>query len=272
MRTPILKGRDFSRNDHLRSPRVAIINESLARRYWPNEDPIGKRIGNGPGTEWFTIIAVVQNVKQADWQTNPREEIYFPLLQSEHYLLHDARHYEFLSLVVRVDEDPAAKSASIRHAIETIDPNVLVSNVISMERAVANNLWRPRLSLLLLCAFGLIALALAITGIYGVISHTVSQRTHEIGIRMALGAARRDVLMLSISQGLRPVLIGMALGGALAISMTRLMSTMLFQVTTTDPLTFAGVAIAMFAAGLFAAYWPARRAARVDPMVALRHE
>jgi putative ABC transport system permease protein len=271
MRTPILRGRDFTANDDLKSPRVAIVNESLARRFWPREDPVGKRIGNAPGTEWFNVIAVVHDVKQADWQGDPREEIYFPLLQSEHYLFRDARHYEFLNLVVRVDADAAGKAASVRNAVESIDPNVLVSNVISMERAVAQNLWRPRLSLLLLGSFGVLALVLSITGTYGVISHAVSQRTHEIGIRMALGAARRDVLVMALRQSLVPVLIGIASGGAAALAMTQVMSSMLYQVTPTDPATFAGVAALMFAAGLFAALWPALRASRVDPMTALRH-
>jgi putative ABC transport system permease protein len=141
-----------------------------------------------------------------------------------------------------------------------------------MESAVAQNTWRPRLSLFLLGAFGLVAVVLAITGIYGVISHAVSQRTHEIGIRVALGAARRNVLMQSIVRSLGPLCAGMAIGGLLATSLTRLMQTMLFGVQPTDGLTFGTVAVLMFAAGLFASFWPALRAARVDPVIALRHD
>jgi putative ABC transport system permease protein len=270
MRTRVLRGREFTTNDNLQSPRVLIVNEAAARRYWPNEDAIGKTVITS-GEPW-TIVGIVHNVKQQDWQAIPREEIYFPLLQSREYLQRDARHYEFISLVVRVDRDPAALAVDIRHAIESIDPNVLVSSMITMERAVANNLWRQRLSLLLLGAFGILALVLAVTGIYGVVSHAVSQRTQEIGIRMALGAARRDVLILSIRRALAPVMIGIAAGIALALALARLMATMLYGIEARDTLTFFSVALLMCASGIFAAFWPAARAARVDPMVALRHD
>jgi predicted permease len=270
LRTPVLRGRDFSMNDNLRSERVLVINEATAKRYWPNDDAIGKRV-IASGQPW-TVIGIVRNVKQSDWQAIPREEIYFPILQSQEYLKRDARHYEFLSLVVRVDRDPAGRAVEVRHAIEAIDPNVLVSNVTTMQRAVENNLWRQRLSLLLLGAFGILALMLAVTGVYGVISHAVSQRTQEMGIRMALGAARGDVLLLSIQQALLPVMIGIALGIALSLGLTRLMTTMLYGVQATDPVTFLSVGALMGASALLAAFWPALRAAQVDPMVALRHE
>jgi putative ABC transport system permease protein len=272
MRTPIMRGRDFDDRDTLAAPRVVIVNDSLARTHWPNGDAVGKRIASGDDQEWWTIAGVVRDVRQADWQANPREEIYFPLLQSRDYLTNPARHYEFLSFVIRVNNDPAGKLAGVRRAIESIDPNVLVSNTVTMERAVADNTWRQRLSLFLLAAFGVVALVLAVTGIYGVISHAVSQRTHEIGIRMALGAAGRDVLSESILQSLVPLSIGIAIGIVLAISVTRLMSTLLYGVKATDPLTFAAVAVLMLASGMFAAFWPALRAARVDPVIALRHD
>jgi ABC-type lipoprotein release transport system permease subunit len=240
MRTPVLRGREFTTDDNLQSQRVLVINEAAAKRYWSNEDAIGKQV-IASGEPW-TVVGIVRNVKQQNWQAIPREEIYFPLLQSREYLQRDARHYEFISLVVRVDRNPAERAVDVRHAIESIDSNVLVSNIITMDRAVANNLWRQQLSLLLLGAFGMLALALAVSGIYGVVSHAVSQRTQEMGIRMALGA------------------------------LTRLMITMLYGVEATDRITFLSVTALMCTSALFAAFWPALRAARVDPMVALRHD
>jgi predicted permease len=272
MRTQIVAGRDFTLQDTLTSPRVVIVNEALALKHWPDGDAVGKRIANGDGTNWLSIAGVVKNVKQADWQANPREEVYFPLLQSEEYLTREARHYESLSIVVRVSDNPAGQIGSVRRAIESVDPNVLVSNAMPMERAVANNTWRPRLSLFLLGAFAFVALILAVTGIYGVISHAVSLRTHEIGIRMALGASSRDVLGQSLLHSLAPLAIGIAIGVGLAIVMTRVMSTMLYGVKATDVVTFVSVAMLMLSAGLLAAFWPALRAARVDPTIALRHE
>jgi putative ABC transport system permease protein len=254
------------------APRVVIINEALAAKYWPHEDPVGKRITTPGDTQWWTVAGIVRDVKQADWQANPREELYFPLLQSRDYLTASARHFESVSLVVRVNSDPIGRIAAVRRAVESIDANVLSANATTMERAVANNTWRPRLSLFLLGAFALVAMVLAVTGIYGVISHAVSQRTHEIGIRMALGAGSRNVLTQAILQSLAPVARGIAIGAALALSMTRLMSSMLYGIKATDPLTFAAVAAIMLTAGIFAAFWPALRAAKVDPVIALRHD
>jgi putative ABC transport system permease protein len=270
MRTPVLRGREFTTDDNLQSQRVLVINEAAAKRYWSNDDAIGKQV-IASGEPW-TVVGIVRNVKQQNWQAIPREEIYFPLLQSREYLQRDARHYEFISLVVRVDRNPAERAVDVRHAIESIDSNVLVSNIITMDRAVANNLWRQQLSLLLLGAFGMLALALAVSGIYGVVSHAVSQRTQEMGIRMALGAARGDVLVLSIGQALAPAVIGVTAGAALSFALTRLMITMLYGVEATDRITFLSVTALMCTSALFAAFWPALRAARVDPMVALRHD
>ena len=198
--------------------------------------------------------------------------MYYPVLQSAEYLNRDARHYESLSFVVRAAGDAGALAGVVRQAIESVDANVLVSGVTTMEDAVDRHLWRQRLSLLLLGAFGVVALALAVTGIYGVISQAVSQRTHEIGIRMALGAVRGDVMWLTVRQGMMPVAIGIAAGVAIALALGYAMTAMLFGVRPGDPATFAAVAGLMCAAALFAAFWPARRAAGVDPMVALRGE
>ena len=229
--------------DTLQAPLALVINEAAAKRYWPNEDAVGKRVVVA-GQTW-TVVGIVGNIKQSDWQAIPREEIYFPLLQSREYLQQDARHYEFISVVIRFDRDPAAHAADVRHAIESIDANVLISNLITMERAIENNLWRQRLSLLLLGTFAMVAFALAVTGIYGVISHAVAQRTQEIGIRMALGAARGDVLLLSLQQALLPVAIGIGSGAVLSFALTRLMTTMLYGVRATDAATFVSVSALM---------------------------
>lgn len=268
MRTPLLRGRDFRQTDTMQTGRVAVVNESLARKHWPGEDAIGKRIWK---EEWLTVVGVVRDMKQNDWAANPRDEVYFPLGQSQEYLTRNARHYEALQFVVRTSGDPAAQSTAVRSAIAAIDPNVLVSNVISMDRAVANNTWRSRLALLLLGAFGVVALMLAITGVYGVISHAVTQQRQEIGIRMALGATTGQVMTQSLRSGLRPVAAGIATGAALAMMLTGFMRTMLYGISAVDPLTFTGVAAAMMGAGLVAAFWPAFRAANAAPSAVLRH-
>ena len=267
LKTPILQGRDFDDRDTLRAPRVVIVNETLARKWWPSGDALGKRIATRNDAVWFTIAGVVRDIKQSDWQANPREEIYFPFSQSADYLSTRARHFEFMTFVVRTTD-----VAAVRHAVESVDSTVLVSEVITMDRAVFNKMWRHRLALLLLGAFGVVALTLAITGIYGVISHAVSQRTREIGIRMALGAAGKDVLARCMLEAMAPISVGILAGGALSLALTRLMSEMLFEVKPTDPATFASVAAAMLGAALMAAFWPSLRASRVDPITALRQD
>ncbi|MEP7367717.1 MAG: FtsX-like permease family protein, partial [Acidobacteriota bacterium] len=276
MRTAVVRGREFTERDTMEAPRAVVINEAAARRYWPAEDAVGQRVW-ASGETW-TVVGVVRNLKQGNWLDAPQAEMYFPVLQSAEYLTREAGHYEALSFVVRVagdagalaGGDAGALAGAVRQAIESVDANVLVSGVTTMEDAVDRQLWRQRLSLLLLGAFGMVALALAVTGIYGVISQAVSQRTQEIGIRMALGAARGDVMWLAVRQGLAPVVVGIVVGVGLALAFTRWMSTMLYVVEATDAATFAGVAAVMSVAAIFAAFWPARRAARVDPMVALR--
>ena len=276
MRTPMVRGRGFSDRDTMESPKVVMVNEAAARRYWAGEEAVGQRVW-ASGETW-TVVGVVRNLKQGNWLDAPQAEMYFPVLQSAEYLARDARHYQALSFVVRAagdagaiaGGDAGALAGSVRQAIESVDANVLVSGVTTMEDAVDRQLWRQRLSLLLLGAFGVVALALAVTGIYGVIAQAVSQRTHEIGIRMALGAARGDVAWLAVRQGLAPVVVGIAAGAVLALALTRWMEAMLYGVRPGDPATFVGVAGVMCVAGIFAAFWPARRAARVDPGVALR--
>jgi len=275
MQTPILAGRDFSEHDNLGAPRVVILNQAAARKHWPNGEALGRRIvcgRPGEGQIALTVVGIVHDVKQSDWQAVPDEELYFPFLQSRDFLEGTGGHVSTMSMVVRTVGDPAALSASVEGAIHAIDRTVLVSAVSTMKSAIERGIWRQRLSLFLLGVFSLVALALAITGIYGVVSHSVAQRTQELGIRMALGAGRGSILWLAVRQGMMPVWIGGVAGLVLAIPLGRLMSAMLFEVKPADPWTLVGVGMVLGMSGLLANWWPALRASRVDPLVALRDE
>jgi predicted permease len=275
MQTPILAGRDFADRDNLSGSRVVILNQSVARKHWPHGDAVGRRIiagRPGEGEVALTVVGIVHDVKQSDWQAVPFDEVYFPLLQSRDFLGDGGSHVASMWFVVRTSADPATLAPGVENVIHSIDRGVLVSGVTTMDQAIARGLWRQRLSLLLLGIFSLVALALAVTGIYGVVSHSVAQRTQELGIRMALGAGRSNILLLAVRQGMVPVWIGGILGLALATPLGRLMSSMLFEVKPVDPVTLGGVAIVLALAGLLANWWPALRASRVDPLVALRDE
>jgi putative ABC transport system permease protein len=275
MQISLLTGRDFTRRDNLSASRVVIVNQSVARKYWPHGNAIGQRIvadRPGEGEIPLTVVGVVHDVKQEDWQAVPYEELYFPFLQSRDFLGQESLHVAVMSYVIRTSRDPDSVSSAVQSAIRSVDRNVLVFDVTSMSGAIARALWRQRLSLFLLSVFSLVALVLAITGIYGVISHTVTERTQELGIRMALGAGRGTILRLAVRQGMMPVWIGGIAGLLLAIPLGRLMGAMLFEVQPADPLTLGGVAIVLAIAGLLANWWPALRASRVDPIVALREE
>lgn len=275
MQTPLLRGRDFNDHDNLQSSRVAIVNEALARRWFADGTAVGKRIiagRPGEGTIPVTVVGVVHNVKQSDWQALPDAEIYFPFLQSRDFLEDPSSYLASIWFVVRTSGEPSAMINSVDAAIHSIDRGVLISGATGMEDAIARSIWRQRLSLLLLGVFALVALALALTGIYGVVSHSAAQRIPEMGIRMALGAQRKNVLWLSIGHGMRPVWAGGLAGLLLALALSRLMSTMLFEVTPTDPLTLLIVAAILPLGGLLANWWPAWRASRIDPLQALRQE
>lgn len=275
MRTPLLAGRDFDVHDNLQSPRVVIVNETLARRRWPGSDAPGKRIIVGrpdEGTIPVTVAGVVHDVKQHDWQAMPDEELYFPLPQSRDFLEDPSPYLASLWFVVRTDGDPSSMANSAEGAIHSIDRAVLVSGATGMEDAVARGVWRQRLSLLLLSVFAAIALALALTGVYGVVSHSAAQRVPEMGIRMALGAQRRSVLLLTLRRGMVPVLAGGAIGLAAAVTLGRLMTAMLFEVKPADPLTLLSAAVILPLGGVLATWWPAWCASRLDPLQALREE
>ena len=275
MGIPLLAGRDFDERDNLEAPRVVIINEVMARRYWPGEDAVGKRIKLGraeSNVPWISIVGVVKEVKQEDWAEDAKMEVYLPYFQSQRYLTDPAPRYSYLTLVMRTDSDPASLAALARREVWAVEANAPISNVTTMDEVIADEVWQPRLSMFLLGGFAIVALLLAAVGIYGVMSYSVSRRAQEIGIRMALGAGSSDVLRMIAGQGLKLSLAGAALGLAGATGLTRVMSGLLYEIEATDPATYAALALVLIAVTLLACYLPARKAAKVDPMIALRYE
>ncbi len=273
MHVPLLRGRDLTDADTPDSPAAVLISESMAKRFWPNEDPIGKRL-----TMTFfpdksrEIVGVVGDVKQNGMNVmEPVASLYFPLSQISASALADWRSFP-LSVVVRTTSQPSRLTSAVTGAVHEIDPEIPVTDLLSMEEYIGNSLWQQQMSMLLLAAFAGLALLLASVGIYSVLSYAVRRRLQEIGIRMALGAQARDVLRMILGQGAKLAAIGIGIGGVAALALTHLMRTQLFGITATDPLTFATVAILLMLVAMAACYLPARRATKVDPMVALRYE
>ncbi|HXG65436.1 MAG TPA: ABC transporter permease [Blastocatellia bacterium] len=265
MGIPLMKGRLFTRQDNLDAPGAVIISETMARRFWPDEDPMGKRIttGNPQTGPWFTVVGIVGDVRHQELSAEPYPQMYFPYTQ---------RPRNSFTLVARTSSDPLAMVAAIRSQVQEMDPNQPLYNVRTMEQVLADSIGRPRFNTLLIAIFAVVALILATVGIYGVISYSVTQRTHEIGIRMALGARATDILAMVFKQGLKLALAGVAVGLAGAFALTQLMSSLLFGVTAADPITYVAISLLLTGVALAASYLPARRATKVDPMVALRYE
>jgi predicted permease len=275
MGLPIVRGRDVAETDRRGGPGVVVINEWLARRHWPGEDPIGKRIGLADAQgepSWLTVVGVVENAVRSDWAAAPADEIFLPYLQTQRYLERPDTPYSYLTLVVRTDGDPSALAPSLRAVVASMNPGVPVSQVQTMEDVVARSTASPRFYLLLLGAFAGVAVLLAAVGIHGVMSYAVSRRRNEIGIRMALGATPGEVLRLVVGQGMVLALMGAAAGVVGALGLTRLMSGLLYGVRPSDPATFAAVCAFLAAVALAASYFPARQASRIDPLTALRHD
>jgi putative ABC transport system permease protein len=262
----LVKGRFFTDQDGPNSPNVAIINETMVKRYFNNEDPIGKRFSFGqPQTDrdWITIVGVVKDTKRQGLAAPIRIESFMPATQNI------SRGME---VVIRTSGAPQALAGSIRAAVKTLDADLPIARMQTMEEVFSDSIAERRLNMLLLGLFATVALVLAAVGIYGVMSYAINQRTHEMGIRIALGAEPRDILRLVVGQGMALSFAGVGVGLGVAFILTRLMSSLLYGISATDPVTFIAVPAILTGIGLIASYIPARRAVRVDPMIALRYE
>jgi putative ABC transport system permease protein len=267
MEIPLVKGRAITEQDTTDSARIALINSTMAAQLWPNEDPLGKRI-KFPGSEknpqpWRTVVGVVKDVSQYALDQKPPMQIYVP---------HAQFPTGFSTIVVKTENEPTAMTGAIRHEIQAVDKDQAIFQVTTLEQLMGQSILIRKFFMLLLLVFATLALVLAAVGIYGVMSYVASQRTHEIGIRMALGAQASDVLKLIIGNGMVLAMIGVAAGLAGSFALTRLLTGLLFGVSATDAVTFIVVSLALIAVALLACYIPARRATKVDPLVALRYE
>jgi putative ABC transport system permease protein len=263
----LLQGREIGEQDRADSAPVVVISEKMARSFWPGEDPIGKRIKLGSSdfpSPWILIIGMVKDVRQFELNSDPKLQMYLPYEQEKFF---QPRH-----LVVSTTVEPRSLAATVRSTVWEVDKDQPISNVSTMEEILSESIAQQRFSMLLLGIFAALALILAGVGIYGVMSYSVEQRTREFGIRLALGAQRGDVLKLAVGQGLKLVLIGVVIGLAAAFVLTRVMSSLLFGVSATDPTTFITISLVLISVAVLASYIPARRATKVDPIVALRYE
>jgi len=269
MQIPILQGREFTERDTLASPRVAVVNQALARKYFPAGDAIGKRVAfTRQEPVWYQIVGVVGAIRHRALDAKELPELYVPNAQP----LFPNPTVRALFVAVRADGDPLAMTASVRQVVAAVDPDQPIADVRSMEQRVSESLGPRRFNMVLLGVFAAVALTLCAIGIYGVVAYAVTERTHEIGVRLALGATARDVVAMVVGQGLALAVAGAAIGLVAAVALTRLMSSLLYGVTATDPLTFGAVALLLLVVAAGAAWLPARRATSVDPLIALRSE
>jgi putative ABC transport system permease protein len=264
METPLLRGRDFTEADRKDAPGVVVVNATLADILWPGQEALGKRLSlGGPKGPFLEVVGVARDGKYRTLGESAHPYIYQPVLQS-----YDPK----MTLVVRTTGEPQSVVAVVRQQISELDARLPISDVSTLRDLVNLSLFPSRVAAWTLTAFGLLALVLAAIGIYGMVSYSVAQRTREIGIRMALGAREKSVLGLVLGQGLLVVTVGLAAGLLLAFAATRVIAGFLYGVTGTDPLTFSAVALLLGFVALTASYVPARRATKVDPLVALRYE
>jgi putative ABC transport system permease protein len=268
MQIPLMTGRDLTPQDNENAPLVGVVNESLVRRFFKDENPIGKRVkwARDPQPNWITIVGVAGDIKHFGLDDDEAPALYTPYTQS-------GRAWKrWMNLVVRTQGDAAALAKDVKTGAWRVDPRIPLTKVRTMAEVMGASVEARRFNMLLLGIFAAVAMLLAAVGIYGVMAYAVTQRTHEIGVRIALGAKPGDVIGMIVGRGMRLTLIGAAAGLALSIGLTRLMSTLLFGVSATDPLTFAAVSLLLAGVALAACFIPARRAAKLDPMIALRCE
>jgi putative ABC transport system permease protein len=270
----VLRGRNFTEQDNDESRGVVMVNQTMAHRYWPNEDPIGRRLKpQFPSAKvpwrpestntWLTNTGVVQDVNEAGLNDEQSAEIYIPYLQNPSSLM---------NLLVRTTSDPLRLVPAVRRQVLAVDEDQPVYNIKTMEDVFSESIAAPNVITSLLGSFAAIALILAAIGVYSVMSYSVAQRTHEVAVRMALGAQHQDVLRMILGHALKLVLVGVGLGVTAAFAVTHLISSLLFGVTATDPAIFVAVSFLLIAVAMFSSYLPARRALKIDPMVALRNE
>jgi putative ABC transport system permease protein len=262
----LLEGRSFSDNDSTGRPLVAVVNRSFGERYFPGQSVLGKRfhfIDGNPKPAWWTIIGVVADVRHASLEEKPQLQAYLPFWQAS---------ASAAALVLRTGTDPASFASAVRKELNAIDPALAVADVRTMDQLVSESIAIRRLQTFLLSVFADVALLLSLVGLYALLAYAVRQRTAEIGVRMALGARKYDVIWLVIGQGASLTFAGVAIGLVSAWGLTPLLTSLLFEVKPIDAITFAGVAIVFCVVAPVACYVPARRAMRVDPMIALRYE
>jgi putative ABC transport system permease protein len=273
MGIPLVRGRSFVEEDRKGGQAVAMIDENLARQYWPNDDPIGKHMKMGSSDPWATIIGIVAPVRHTQvvgeeastegTEGSGKGVYYFPLYQQES---------SAVFLIARSNGNPAAVAIAIGEAVRSVDPSQPVSDVKTMDQRILMSMGPRRSAVALLGVFAVTAILLAAIGLFGLVRYSVAQRTQEIGIRMALGAQPRDVMTMVVREGGRLALAGIAIGTVLAFTLMQIVKSSLYGVSAADPLTFLAVAVLLAGVALVACYIPARRATRVDPLVALRYE
>jgi putative ABC transport system permease protein len=274
MGIPLLQGRELNERDNQDAPGVVVINQAMAGRFWPNEDPVGKRINSSarnigplgkviPKSLEFEIVGIIGNEKNSGLNAMAEPAMYFS---------HTQFTYRSMNVVLRTASTPMSVAAAARNEVWTIDSDLPISNLKAMEQILGDSIAQPRFSTLLLGIFAALALVLAAVGIYGVMSYSIALRTREIGIRMALGAKENDVLSMVLRQGLKLASLGIAFGLIGAFAISRVMTSLLYGVSATDPITYITVSLILAGVALVACFVPARRATRVDPMVALRYE
>jgi len=261
LRVPLLGGREFTAADNAQTPRVVIVNETFARRFWPNQNPLGKHIVIGRGPDPAEVIGVAADIKNKGLDQDTQEQLYLPFPQLP---------WGNMNLLVRTAVAPQSMISAVRAQVAMVDPDQPVTNIQTVEELMDGSRSQPRFTALLLGAFSATALVLAVIGIYGVLSYSVAQRRHEFGIRLALGAEQADILRLVLRQGLILAITGIAIGLMASLLLTRLMSSVLYKIGTHDPTTFVLTPLFFLCIALLASYLPARRATKVDPIEALR--